>query len=123
MELDRAGVSLGGMDMVNVSDVLVVSGSEVLRGLVKFGLGRWWGVVIRNADSSEVALAALAERVPQLAIIDADMPGAEEVGRVLAASTRVIAVNAATPATWSSASVEPPFQPPKLHAAIEAVLD
>lgn len=109
--------------MVNVSDVLVVSGSETLRGLVKFALGRWWGVVIREVDSLEGAGAALAERVPQLAIVDAEMPGAEDAGRVLASSTRVIAVNASTPVTWSSASVDLPFQPPKLHAAIETVLD
>jgi DNA-binding NtrC family response regulator len=109
--------------MKNVSDVLIVSESETLRTLVKFALGRWWGVVIRGAESAAQAREALAARAPQLAVVDADLPGAEGVGRALGASSHVIAINASGPIAWAAQTTQPPFQPQKLQAAIERLPD
>ena len=109
--------------MKNLSDVLVVSESETLRTLVKFALGRWWGVVIRNADSHAAASAALDERTPQLAILDMALPSAGDLGPAIAQKTRIVAVNALGPVSWAHESADPPFQPQKLHAAIEGLSD
>ena len=90
---------------------------------MKFALGRWWGVVIRNANSPDAACVALSERTPQLAIIDMALPDVDELGRAMATKTRVIAVNAQGSVPWASAAADAPFQPQKLHVAIDALSD
>ena len=107
--------------MKNVSDVLVVSESDALRTLMKFALGRWWGVVIRNADSHDAARAALNERAPQFAIVDMALPDVDDLGREIASKTQVIAVNAEGSVAWASETAQAPFQPQKLHVAIEGL--
>lgn len=109
--------------MKNVSDVLIVSESEALPALIKFALGRWWGVVIRIECSAAAGTAALSERVPQIAVVDAALPDADAFGRILAVKTHVIAVNAPGPLVWAAQITSEPFQPHKLHAAIEGLPD
>jgi hypothetical protein len=85
--------------MLIVSDALVVCESEALRGLVKFALGRYWGIVVRGAADFDTASAALVERTPQVAI----NAGPEGLA-------------------WAHATTEAPFRPTKLHQALEEAL-
>jgi hypothetical protein len=105
----------------NVSDVLVVSESDALKALAKFALGRWWGVSIRNVDGFAAACDAATVRAPQFAIVDMEHAEAMNIGEVLSKRTRIIAVNGRTPVSWASQFTDAPFQPAKLHAAIEAL--
>lgn len=106
--------------MLIVSDALVVSESEALAGLVKFALGRYWGVVVRGASGFDQASEALVQRAPQVAIIDAELVEAADVAHLVAPGTRVVAINAGPVAPeWAHAATPPPFQPPKLHEALE----
>jgi hypothetical protein len=107
----------------NVSDVLVVSGSDALKALAKFSLGRWWGVSIRNADDYSTACDAVAVRAPQFVILDMDLSEAMRIGETIALHTSVITVNGLTPVSWATQHTEAPFQAAKLHAAIAALPD
>jgi hypothetical protein len=109
--------------MLIVSDALVVCESDSLKGLVKFALGRYWGIAVRGASDFDQASAALVERAPQVAIIDADLRDAADVAHLVAPGTRIVAINSAleTP-PWAHAATPAPFQPPKLHEALESAL-
>jgi DNA-binding NtrC family response regulator len=109
--------------MLIVSDALVVCESDSLKGLVKFALGRYWGVVVRGASDFDQASAALVERAPQVAIIDVELPNAADVAHLVAPGTRIVAINVASSApSWADAATPVPFQPPKLHEALERAL-
>ena len=109
--------------MPMVSDVLVVCESDALRGLVKFALGRYRGVVVRGATDFDTASTALVERTPQVAIIDAELPTVADVVHLVAPSTRIVAINADSAVLcWAHATTETPFQPTKLHEALETAL-
>jgi len=109
--------------MLIVSDALVVCESEALRGLVTFALGRYWGIVVRGATDFDTASAALVERTPQVAIIDAELPAVADVVHLVAPSTRIVAINAGPEGlAWAHATTEAPFQPTKLHEALEEAL-
>ncbi len=82
--------------MINLSDALIVSDSEAVKGLVRFALGRYWGVQIREADSIEDAEAKLSERLPQIVIVDVDsaaFDGYSLVSQVRRKGVRVLAIN------------------------------
>lgn len=114
--------------MINLSDALIVSDSEAVKGLVRFALGRYWGVQIREADSIEDAEAKLSERLPQIVIVDVDsaaFDGYSLVSQVRRKGVRVLAINdrfagATSPAAVAGANAvtDAPFQPAKFHEAI-----
>ncbi len=115
--------------MIDQSDALIVSHSEAVNGLVRFALGRYRGVRIRGADCVEDAQAKIAERMPQLVVIDVDssaFDGFALVSEVRDRGIRVVAINDRFAGPSSRAAVagangvaDVPFQPAKLHAAIE----
>ncbi len=110
---------------MDLTDILVLSGSDAVISLIVFSLGSYWGVLIRRTDSCDLALQKAAERKPQAVVVDVDTPGAEGCIRTLSESgILVIAVN--DQSGWAvgagaSETIPPPFQPARLRQAIERV--
>jgi two-component system, OmpR family, response regulator len=82
--------------MGNVADVLVVDDDADIRRLVSFALEDF-GFAVREAENGEAALAALAERPPDVMLVDVVMPGLDGFGVLkamrqqgLAPRTRVV---------------------------------
>ncbi len=59
---------------MQLEDVLIVDDSKTMRMLVSFALGKYWGCQIREAANGVEALERVAERVPDLMVVDINMP-------------------------------------------------
>lgn len=110
-----------------ITDAVLVSDSDALRTLVQFALGKYWGLQLRHATTGDEASAKVTERTPQLILVDAASSGFSAdfvVGalRQTAPSASIFALNADAPVSGSHACIDSPFQPQKLHAAIDSRL-
>ena len=59
---------------MQLEDVLIVDDSKTMRMLVSFALGQYWGCQIREAANGVEALERVSERVPDLMVVDINMP-------------------------------------------------
>jgi two-component system chemotaxis response regulator CheY len=59
---------------MQLKDVLIVDDSKTMRLLISFALAKYWGCQIREASNGVEALAMLAESLPDLMVVDINMP-------------------------------------------------
>lgn len=124
--------------MGGLNSVLVVDDSPTMRMLIVFSLSRYVGCTVEHAGNGVEALEVIARNKPDLMVADINMP--EMNGLELIKKVREIHPKAALPIVvittegsdedirkgFQAGATEylvKPFQPHKLHAIVDRLLD
>jgi two-component system chemotaxis response regulator CheY len=124
--------------MQQLTNVLVVDDSPTMRMLIGFALGRYTGCRVREAGNGVEALEAVERQLPDLMVVDINMP--EMNGLELIAAVRrdhaaeqlpiVVITTEGSDAdirkgfqAGANEYLVKPFQPHKLHAIIDRMLE